>query len=97
MQLLTGIEVDDRSVSAFIVNRIETVSGRDGAPTRALYQGVVHAGQTMTWNEKHPVSMVIGNPPGVHVSVNGKPEPMSTVNVVTLKINPLSKTPVTVG
>jgi hypothetical protein len=33
----------------------------------------------------------------VHVSVNGKPQPMSTVNVVTLKINPLSKTPVTVG
>jgi cytoskeletal protein RodZ len=68
------------------------------SPTgQSLSQVVVHAGQTMTWNEKHPVSMVIGNPPGVHVSVNGKPEPMSTVNVVTLKINPLSRTPVTVG
>ena len=68
------------------------------SPTgQSLYQGVVSAGRTMTWDLKHPASMVIGNPPGVNVSVNGKPERMSTVNVVTLNINPLSKTPVTVG
>ena len=36
------------------------------SPTgQSLYQGIVPAGQTMTWDEKHPVSMVIGNPPGV--------------------------------
>ncbi len=64
---------------------------------QSLYQGTVAAGQTMTWDEKHPVSMVIGNPPGVQVTVNGKPERMSTANVVTLNIDPLSKTPVTVG
>jgi cytoskeletal protein RodZ len=68
------------------------------SPTgQSLYQGVVRAGQTMTWDEKHAVSMVIGNPPGAKVTVNGKPEPMSTVQVVTLHINPLSKTPVTTG
>jgi cytoskeletal protein RodZ len=68
------------------------------SPTgQSLYQGVVHAGQTMTWDEKHPVSMVIGNPPGARLSVNGKSEPMNTVQVVTLNINPLSKSPVTVG
>jgi cytoskeletal protein RodZ len=68
------------------------------SPTgQSLYQGTVPAGQTMTWDEKHPVSMVIGNPPGVHLTVNGKPEQMNTVQVVTLSINPLSKTPVKVG
>jgi hypothetical protein len=40
---------------------------------------------------------VIGNPPGAKLTVNGKPEQMSTVNVVTLRINPRSNTPVTVG
>jgi cytoskeletal protein RodZ len=68
------------------------------SPTgQSLYQGTVPAGQTMTWDEKHPVSMVIGNPPGVHLTVNGKTEQLNTVQVVTLSINPSSKTPVTVG
>ncbi|MGH3261996.1 MAG: helix-turn-helix domain-containing protein [Trebonia sp.] len=57
----------------------------------------VHAGQTKTWRERHAVSMVIGNPPGVKLTVNGKPEPMNTLNVVTLSINPSSKSPVKVG
>ncbi len=51
----------------------------------------------MTWTEKNPVSMVIGNPPGVSLTVNGKPEQMNTVQVVTLNINPLSKTLVSAG
>jgi cytoskeletal protein RodZ len=68
------------------------------SPTgQSLYQGLVPAGQTMTWDEKHPVSLVIGNPPGVRLTVNGKTQHMSTVEVVTLSIDPLSKTPVTVS
>jgi cytoskeletal protein RodZ len=68
------------------------------SPTgQSLYQGTVPAGQTMTWTEKHPVSMVIGNPPGVSLTVNGRPERMNTVQVVTLNINPLAAAPVTVG
>jgi cytoskeletal protein RodZ len=68
------------------------------SPTgKSLYEGTVLAGSTMTWHEKNPVSMVIGNPPGVTLTVNGKHQQMSKVNVVTLSINPLSKTPVTVG
>jgi cytoskeletal protein RodZ len=68
------------------------------SPTgQSLYQGLVPAGQTMTWDEKHPVSLVIGNPPGVRLTVNGKTQQMSTVQVVTLSIDPLSKTPVTVS
>ncbi len=57
----------------------------------------VRAGQSMTWKEKHPVTMVIGNPPGVRLTVNGKVQQMNTVQVVTLSINPASKTPVSGG
>ena len=64
---------------------------------QSLYQGTVAAGQSMTWDLKHRASMVIGNPPGVKVTVNGHTQKMSSVNVVTLKIDPSSKTPVTVG
>ncbi len=68
------------------------------SPTgQSLYQGTILAGQSMTWTERHPVSMVIGNPPGVSLTVNGRPERMNTVQVVTLTINPLAATPVTVG
>ena len=68
------------------------------SPTgQQLSQSLIHAGQTVTWTEKQPVAMVIGNPPGISLTVNGKQEPMNTVQVVTLHINPLSKTPVTVG
>lgn len=68
------------------------------SPTgQSLSQFLVRAGHSATWTEKDSVSMVIGNPPGAQLTVNGKPEQMNTVNVVTLKINPSSDTPVTVG
>jgi len=71
--------------------------GLNSVTGRSLYQGVVPAGQTMTWNEKHPVSLVIGNPPGVTLTVNGKPQRMSAGQVAHLSINPSSQTPVTIG
>jgi cytoskeletal protein RodZ len=71
--------------------------GLNSPAGQSLYQGTVLAGSTMTWHEKHAVSLVIGNPPGVTLTVNGKQQQMSTVQVVTLSINPLSKTVVTVG
>jgi cytoskeletal protein RodZ len=71
--------------------------GLNNPAGKSLYQGLILAGSTRTWYEKKPVSMVIGNPPGVTLTVNGKHQAMSKVNVVTLSINPLSKTPVTVG
>ena len=64
---------------------------------QSLYQGFVLAGSTRTWNEKHAVSIVIGNPAGIVLTVNGKPEQLNTVQVVTLNIDPASKTPVTIG
>jgi hypothetical protein len=48
LQLLTGVGVDDASVSTYIVNRIETVIGRTGAPIRALYQSIVRTGTGVT-------------------------------------------------
>jgi transcriptional regulator with XRE-family HTH domain len=71
--------------------------GFDSPTGASLSEVTVPAGQSMTWDEKNPVAMVIGNPPGVQLTVNGKLQQMSGVNVVTLNINPLSKTPVTVG
>jgi hypothetical protein len=71
--------------------KLSTSSGQ------SIYEGTIQAGSSMTWQEKHAVSMVIGNPPGITLTVNGKAEQMNTVQVVTLSIDPLSKTPVTVG
>jgi len=68
------------------------------SPTgQSLYEGIVPAGSTRTWDEKQPVSMVIGNPPGIKLTVNGKPQQMNSVQVVHLSINPASQTPVTIG
>jgi cytoskeletal protein RodZ len=62
-----------------------------------LYEGIVPAGSTMTWKEQHPVSMVIGNPPGIKLTVNGKTENTNSVQVVTLTIQPSGNNPVTIG
>jgi cytoskeletal protein RodZ len=61
---------------------------------KQLYQGTVLAGNTMTWREHHKVSMVIGDPAGIVLTVNGKTETPNTVQVVTVSINPASKSPV---
>ena len=59
-----------------------------------LYQGTVPAGSAMTWREHHKVSLVIGNPVGIVLTVNGKTETPNTVQVVTVSIDPSSKSPV---
>jgi cytoskeletal protein RodZ len=71
--------------------------GINSATGQTLYQGIVQAGQTVTWDEKHPVSLVIGNPPGVELTVDGKSQQTNTAQVLTLNIDPDSKTPVTVS
>lgn len=71
--------------------------GLTSATGQSLYQGVIAAGSSKTWTEKQPATMVIGNPPGIKLTVNGKPEKLNTVKVVTLSINPMSKIPVTGG
>ena len=68
------------------------------SPTgKELFQGTILAGHSKTWRTEQPVSMVIGNPPGIVLTVNGRAETMSAVYPLTLSINPHSKTPVTTG
>lgn len=64
---------------------------------KQLYQGIVLAGRTRTWLEKKPVLMVIGNPPGIVLTVNGKTEQMSPNQVAHLTIRPSGDHPVTIG
>jgi cytoskeleton protein RodZ len=71
--------------------------GLNSTTGQSLYQGVVLAGSTKTWNEKDQVSLVIGNPPGITLTVNGKTQHLTKGQVARLNINPLSKTPVQVG
>lgn len=71
--------------------------GLTNAAGQQIYQGVIPAGSSMTWREKHPVSLVVGNPPGVVLTVNGKAEQMNPNQVATLAINPSKQNPVTSG
>jgi len=71
--------------------------GFDSPTGQQVGQNLVKAGTTKTWSVKQQLAMVIGNPPGVSVTVNGKLQPMKAGQVATLHINPLSKTPVTGG
>ena len=68
------------------------------SPTgQSLSQFLVRAGHSATWTEKNSVSMVIGNPPGAQLTVNGKSQRMNPTGVVTLSITPRSNTLVTAG
>jgi cytoskeletal protein RodZ len=61
------------------------VIARSGA---TLFSGMVYAGNTMYWNERHPVKMVLGNPSGVKVLVNGKNAiPKGSVSMLTLSLH----------
>jgi hypothetical protein len=69
--------------------------GLTNAAGQQIYQGIIPAGQSMTWREQHPVSMVVGNPPGISLTVNGQPELQNAQNVGYLSINPSQHNPVT--
>jgi cytoskeletal protein RodZ len=56
---------------------------------RILFSGTVYAGSSMTWTERHAVVLILGNPTGVRVRVNGKnPVPPGSVSAVTLHLRP---------
>ena len=55
-----------------------------------IYMGVVSAGTSMTWTEKHAVQMVLGNPPGVVLTVNGQKQNTSVENILHLSFSPPS-------
>lgn len=62
-----------------------------------VYQGTLLAGKTVTWKEKHKVNIVVGNPSGVRIKVNGKVVKANTVQVVTMHVNPLAASQVTLA
>jgi cytoskeletal protein RodZ len=53
-----------------------------------IYMGVVSAGTSMSWTETQPVSIRLGNPGGVVLTVNGHRHPINTVLPVTLNFSP---------
>ncbi len=57
---------------------------------KQLYNGVVQAGKSMTWSERQRVTVRIGNPSGVKLTVDGKNETPKSVNPVTVYVNPAS-------
>jgi transcriptional regulator with XRE-family HTH domain len=58
-----------------------------------IYQGVVYAGSSMHWIEHQAVSLMLGNPGGVSLTVNGRNAvPAGQHNPVTLSLGPGQKT-----
>jgi transcriptional regulator with XRE-family HTH domain len=58
-----------------------------------IYQGVVYAGSSMQWTEHQAVSLMLGNPGGVSLTVNGRNAvPAGSTNPVTLSLGPAPKT-----
>jgi hypothetical protein len=52
-----------------------------------LYTGVVSAGNSMTWTEQSAVQMVLGNPGGVVLTVNGQKQHPNPNNVAHLSFS----------
>jgi cytoskeletal protein RodZ len=53
-----------------------------------IFMGVVPAGSSMTWTEKQAVSIRLGNPAGITLTVDGQQQPLKTVLPVTLNYTP---------
>jgi cytoskeletal protein RodZ len=64
------------------------------ASGKQIYEGIVSAGTSKHWTEKQAVSLMLGNPEGVALSVNGRnPVPAGSTQPVTLSLGPGQKTP----
>jgi hypothetical protein len=49
---------------------------------------MVYAGNSMNWTERRNVTMILGNPAGVKVRVNGKnPVPRRSVSMVQISLH----------
>jgi Helix-turn-helix domain/RodZ C-terminal domain len=60
----------------------------DSGSRSQIYMGVVPAGSSMSWTEKQAVSVRLGNPGGVVLTVNGKRQNPNSINPVTLSFSP---------
>jgi len=59
-----------------------------GSSGSQIYMGVISAGSSMTWTEKQAVSVRLGNPGGVVLTVNGKRQNPNSTTPVTLSFSP---------
>jgi cytoskeletal protein RodZ len=63
------------------------------ASGKQIYEGIVSAGTSKHWTEKQAVSLMLGNPEGVALTVNGRnPVPAGSTQPVTLSLGPGQKT-----
>jgi len=63
------------------------------ATGQQIYQGIVYAGTSMHWTEHQAVSLMLGNPGGVSLTVNGRNAvPAGQRDPVTLSLGPGQKT-----
>jgi cytoskeletal protein RodZ len=53
-----------------------------------IFMGVVPAGSSRTWTEKQAVSIRLGNPGGITLTVDGQQQALKTVLPVTLSYSP---------
>ncbi len=60
----------------------------DSSSGSQIYMGVVPAGSSMTWTEKQAVSVRLGNPGGIVLTVNGKRQNPNSTTPVTLSFSP---------
>jgi cytoskeletal protein RodZ len=66
---------------------VQLTKSSDGSQ---IYMGVLPAGSSKTWTEKQAVSMKLGNPPGVVLTVDGKRQATDVNNPETLSFSPSS-------
>ena len=63
------------------------------ASGKQIYQGLIYAGRSMHWTERRAVNLMLGNPGGVSLTVNGKnPVPVGSTQPVTLSLGPGQRT-----
>lgn len=53
-----------------------------------VYQGILAVGSTMNWTETQAVTLTLGNPAAITLTVDGKPRTGLGVNPVTLSLAP---------
>ena len=53
-----------------------------------IYMGVLSAGGSVSWTEKEAVSLRLGNPPGVVLTVDGKRRSTDSPQALTLNLRP---------
>lgn len=56
-----------------------------------IYSGVIPAGSSQIWKERRAVTLRLGNPAGVVLTVNGKKQSPGTSQPVTLSLGPAHK------